>query len=102
VWDNNSGKDWNLSVVAAGTPPIDPSNPVAIVSLAGARTLTATFEPTTCPSDLDSNGVVDFGDVSLVQLDFGACAGCQSDRDGSGEVDFADIALLLLDFGPCS
>lgn len=102
VWDNNSGKDWNLSVVAAGTPPIDPSNPVAMVSLAGARTLTATFEPTPCPSDLDSNGEVDFGDVSLLQLDFGACAGCQSDRDGSGEVDFADIALLLLDFGPCS
>jgi hypothetical protein len=45
---------------------------------------------------------VDFGDVSLLQLDFGACAGCQSDRDGSGEVDFADVALLLLDFGPCS
>ena len=54
-----------------------------------------------CPSDLDGNHVVDFGDVALAMLDFGACAGCSSDLDGSGSVDFGDVALLLLDTGAC-
>lgn len=54
-----------------------------------------------CPSDLDGNSLVDFGDVALVMLDFGDCAGCGSDLDGSGSVDFGDVALLLLDAGAC-
>jgi len=54
-----------------------------------------------CPSDLDGNRTVDFGDVALTVLDFGPCAGCNSDIDGSGFVDFGDVALQLLDTGPC-
>ncbi|MCE9620335.1 MAG: formylglycine-generating enzyme family protein [Planctomycetes bacterium] len=55
-----------------------------------------------CSSDLDGSGEVDAGDVGLVLLDFGPCAGCATDMDGSGEVDGGDVGLLLLDFGPCA
>ncbi len=44
---------------------------------------------------------MDTADLSLLLLDFGACAGCASDLDGSGEVDSADTSVLLLDFGNC-
>ena len=50
--------------------------------------------------DLDLSGVIDFGDVVLLLLDYGPCPGCFSDLDASGEVDFADVALLMLSFGP--
>ncbi|MEY2784179.1 MAG: hypothetical protein RL277_383, partial [Planctomycetota bacterium] len=41
------------------------------------------------------------GDVGILLLDFGPCAGCASDLDADGEVTGSDIALLLLSFGPC-
>ena len=49
--------------------------------------------------DLDANGEVDFGDVAMVMLDFGSCAGCPSDLDWSGVVDFGDVAIVMLSFG---
>jgi alpha-tubulin suppressor-like RCC1 family protein len=49
--------------------------------------------------DMDLSGEIDFGDVALVLLDYGPCAGCITDLDGSGEVDFGDVALVLLNFG---
>lgn len=49
-------------------------------------------------TDLDCDGRVDFGDVSLVLLEFGPCNACSADIDGSGFVDFGDVALILLDF----
>lgn len=55
-----------------------------------------------CPGDLDGNGGVDTGDVSLLLLNFGyAMPGDPNDLDGSGQVNTADIGLLLLNFGPC-
>lgn len=48
--------------------------------------------------DLDGDGVVGAGDVAMLLLDFGACAGCSSDLDGNGEVDNGDLAFLLLLF----
>ena len=54
-----------------------------------------------CPSDLDGDGMVTAGDISLVLLDFGPCSGCSTDLDENGEVDNADIGLLLIDFGDC-
>ena len=50
--------------------------------------------------DMDLNGIIDFGDVALIMLDFGPCAGCHSDLDGNGVVDFGDVAMVLLNFGP--
>ena len=52
--------------------------------------------------DMDLSGEIDFGDVALVLLDYGPCAGCPSDLDGTGEVDFGDVGLVLLNFGPTS
>jgi len=50
--------------------------------------------------DLDGNGFVDFGDVSLVLLNMGACpAPCPYDLSGDGWVDSGDLSLLLLQFG---
>jgi hypothetical protein len=49
--------------------------------------------------DLDRDGSVDFGDVSLALLEFGPCSGCDADLDGNGVVDYGDIALILLSFG---
>jgi hypothetical protein len=49
--------------------------------------------------DLDRNGRVDFGDVSLALLEFGPCNGCEADLDLNGVVDFGDVALILLSFG---
>ena len=49
--------------------------------------------------DLDQNGTVDNGDVSIMLLDLGACpAPCPSDLNGDGSVDLGDVALLLLQF----
>jgi len=69
--------------------------------------------------DLDGSGTVDFGDVALVMIDFGAtctdntCYGdvngqqrigldpacaCPTDLDASGVIDFGDVALLLMGF----
>lgn len=50
--------------------------------------------------DIDGSGLIDFGDVALILLEFGPCSGCTTDLDGSGLVDFGDVALALLNFGP--
>lgn len=56
-----------------------------------------------CPADRDGSGFVDFGDVAMLLLELGPCAGvCESDLDGTGMVDFSDVSVLMLDFGPCS
>jgi hypothetical protein len=49
--------------------------------------------------DLDRDGRVDFGDVSLALLEFGPCNACEADLDLNGVVDFGDVALILLSFG---
>jgi hypothetical protein len=48
--------------------------------------------------DLDGDGSVGGGDLSVLLLDFGPCAGCASDLDGSGTVDSGDLSFLLLLF----
>ena len=55
----------------------------------------------TCPADLDFSSAVDSGDVGIVLLDTGPCAGCPTDLDGSGEVDSGDVGFVLLNSGPC-
>lgn len=54
-----------------------------------------------CAEDLDGDGEVGGGDVSLLLLSFGSCTGCVEDFDGDGEVGAADLSLLLLSFGAC-
>jgi len=50
--------------------------------------------------DLDGDGTVGGGDLSILLLDFGPCSGtpCPSDLDASGSVDAGDISYLLLLF----
>lgn len=52
------------------------------------------------PGDLDMSGTVDLGDMAIIMLDFGPCAGCTSDLDHNGVVDMGDVAMLLMNFGP--
>jgi hypothetical protein len=56
---------------------------------------------TPCPEDLDGDGQVSSGDIAVMLLDFGPCAGCASDLDGDGQTSSGDIAVLLLSYGPC-
>ena len=51
------------------------------------------------PGDLDGDGAVGGGDLAVMLLDFGPCAGCPGDLDGNGSIDGGDIAYLLLLFG---
>lgn len=48
--------------------------------------------------DLDMSGSVDFGDVAIAMLSFGADDPL-ADMDANGLVDFGDVALILLNFG---
>jgi hypothetical protein len=50
------------------------------------------------PGDLDGNGAVDAGDISVLLTLFGT-ADPAGDLDGSGMVDAGDISVLLVNFG---
>jgi formylglycine-generating enzyme required for sulfatase activity len=74
---------------------------IAIAAAAGLLSAPAVANPP-CPSDIDGSNTVDFGDVALILIDFGACAGCATDLDSTGAVDHGDVALALLEFGLCA
>ncbi len=57
-----------------------------------------------CPSDLDGNGDVGFGDLLMVLGTWGACEKgepCLADLDESNDVGFADLLLILGAWGAC-
>lgn len=70
-------------------------------SLGDGRALVLRDTTASCPADLDTSGVVDAGDLSLLLIHFGACGGCAADLDASGEVDAGDLSAALLVFGNC-
>lgn len=58
----------------------------------------------TTPGDVDGDGDVDLGDLTLLLSAFGTCAGdagfnAAADGDGSGCVELSDLAILLANFG---
>jgi len=59
-----------------------------------------------CIADLDGDGVVALGDLSLLLANFGIPSGAtpsDGDLNGDGAVDLEDLWLLLADFGqPCN
>ena len=55
-----------------------------------------------CPSDLDSDGFVGFGDLLLVLSAWGDCLACPEDLDGDGVVGFADLLTVLSEWGSCT
>jgi hypothetical protein len=77
-------------LASLATPASSGSSAVVLTGLTGSN----------APGDLDGNGVIDFGDIALLMLEFGGCSGssCPADLDGTGFVDTGDIALLLLMF----
>ena len=84
--DSNSA---DFSVVTAPTPRNS------------ASPAPATCGGTPCPEDIDGDGQVSSGDIAVMLLDFGPCAGCASDLDGDGQTTSGDVALLLLSYGSC-
>jgi len=51
-----------------------------------------------CPTDVNSDGVTDFGDILEV---LSAWGGVDADIDGDGTTGFSDLVMLLSAFGPC-
>jgi hypothetical protein len=54
---------------------------------------------TSCPADLDGDGVVGIQDFLILLASFGSSG--PGDIDGSGTVDVQDFLLLLAAWGPC-
>jgi hypothetical protein len=59
------------TTISAITPPSLPGN--AYVSVNGVSVSNAFYYRPECGSDLDQNGSVDAGDISIILLDFGPC-----------------------------
>ncbi len=65
-----------------------------------------TVAPLPCPFDLNGDGVVDNGDVAILQGLFGMpclppCPPCLGDFNGDCQRNLGDLSLLLNNFGPC-
>lgn len=58
------------------------------------------FAFTLCREDFDASGIIDFGDLSILLMTWGADFE-RPDLDGTGLVDNGDLAVLLLGFGSC-
>jgi hypothetical protein len=56
--------------------------------------------PSSCPTDLDGDGLTGIGDLVAVLLDWGT-ADPQADVDGSGLVDVHDLTAVIVGWGPC-
>ena len=82
-----------------GTPyggaTVPPYQGTATAVYAGPE-IDGVFSRPACTGDIDGSRTVDLGDIGLMLLDFGACAGCVSDLDGNGVVDNGDLSFLLL------
>lgn len=53
-----------------------------------------------CLGDVTGDDVVDFSDLNVILIDFGAVgAGLIADADGDGRVDFSDLNIVLANFG---
>ena len=59
----------------------------------------------TCPTDIDRDGEVGFGDLLPVLAAWGPCGTCPlgrpEDLDLDGEVAFGDLLIVLAAWGPC-
>ncbi len=53
-----------------------------------------------CPEDLNSDGIIDLSDLSILLTHFGGSGGpADGDIDGDGDVDLIDLSRLLTVFG---
>ena len=88
------GMCYSIAEMAAALPQ-------AQTGAAGCAAHAAATDACGVEGDLDGDGLVGGGDLSVMLLDYGPCVGCISDIDGNGRVDYGDIALTLLEVGPC-
>ncbi len=54
-----------------------------------------------CPADVDGDGIVGIDDFLAVLGAWGPCPGCPEDLDADGTVGVSDFLALLLKWGPC-
>ncbi len=54
-----------------------------------------------CPADLNTDNIVDLGDLDRLLSSYGACKGCKEDLDQDNFVDDADVTILIAQWGPC-
>lgn len=59
-----------------------------------------TPQPSTCPADLNGDGVVNGGDLGMLLAAWGT-GGTPADFDGNGAVNGADLGTLLASWGTC-
>ena len=81
----------------------DDSTSDSLLPLAGGNAedydLTLVF-PNNCPSDLNSDGIVNINDLLIVLSDYGCIgAGCAGDADGDALVGIGDILEILAVYG---
>jgi formylglycine-generating enzyme required for sulfatase activity len=61
-------------------------------------------QTTPCNADLDGDGEVSGGDISVLLVKWGSCsgAGCAGDLDADGEISGGDLSIMLVGWGPCA
>lgn len=69
--------------------------------LGGNTVVEGTCPSFDCPADLDGDGRVSVGDLSLLTAAWGPCPSCSEDLDGDGRVGGRDLATLFAAWGPC-
>jgi formylglycine-generating enzyme required for sulfatase activity len=64
----------------------------------------ARAQTTPCNADLDGDGEVSGGDISVLLVKWGSCsgAGCAGDLDADGEITGGDLSIMLVGWGPCA
>lgn len=67
-------------------------------SLANTQTWVVNITASTCPADLDGNGIVDGADLGELLSAWGTS---EADLDGDGTTDGADLGSLLAEWGAC-
>jgi hypothetical protein len=84
--------------------PTDPLSAAFFASFLGAAIPVAPPPPPACPGDVNTDGVVDFGDLLAVMEAWGPCppgGACGPDLDGDGLVGILDLLEVLGYWGAC-
>jgi len=59
------------------------------------------FGESTCPADIDEDGMVGFSDILAVIGQWGPCECCRADLDLNQNVGFSDILVIIGAWGAC-